>query len=333
MHSVRLAGTDLTTSALGFGCNALLGENTWADGLALLETAFDAGIRYFDVARVYGYGDAEKLVGKFVRNKRADLLIASKFGIEPLLTVSTNGYLRRVVRYLMRLSPALRNAIGRRARTAVRTGRFTPEAAQRSLETSLRTLATDYIDIYLLHDCAVEDASDELLDFLIRAKRDGKIRQFGVGTHPREAIAICTKRLPFAAVLQFENSILCPTLCRIRNPPAAVITHSALAASYSTFMAYLSTHVDVARRWSELIHADCSDPNVLSGLMLAHAVVKNGRGPVLFHSRRRQHIRANTTAIQPNSFSKEQVTEFGRLAVQLGRSMERNNYPKSLQNV
>ena len=80
MRTVTLAGTELTTSVLGFGCNALLGEKTSTNGLALLDAAFDAGIRYFDVARVYGYGEAETLVGKFSKGKRTEILIASKFG-------------------------------------------------------------------------------------------------------------------------------------------------------------------------------------------------------------------------------------------------------------
>lgn len=314
MRTVTLAGTELTTSALGFGCNALLGEKTSADGLILLNAAFDAGIRYFDVARVYGYGEAERLVGEFARGKRSEILIASKFGIEPMMAVGGTSLIRKAVRNLMRLSPAMRSALGRRARTAVKTRRFTVDAARRSLETSLRTIGTDYIDVYLLHDCQLDDTSDELFRFLTQARNEGKIRCFGVGTSPEQASAICNKRPQFATVLQFQNSLLCPNLRAINNAPGAVITHGALAGSYTSLNKHLLDHPEVARAWSDVLGEDCAQPAVLAALMLSHAVRENRRGPVLFRSSRAESIHANANAVDQERFTLKQLQEVARLA-------------------
>lgn len=314
MRTVTLAGTGLVTSALGFGCNGLLGERTPADALTLLDVAFDAGIRYFDVARVYGYGEAERLVGKFAKSKRSEILIASKFGIEPFIAVASSSLIRDGVRNLMRLSPRLRQFLGRQARGAVKTRRFTADLARRSLEISLRTLATDYIDVYLLHDCLLEHASDELLEFLIRARDEGKIRCFGAGTSPEQILAICTQRPQFATVVQFQNSLLCSNACAIKSAPAAVITHGALAGSYNALARHLSNHPEVARTWSDTLREDCSQPGRLAALMLNYALSQNRRGPLLFRSRRVKSIQANARSVVEERFTVEQLDDLARLA-------------------
>ena len=147
-----------------------------------MHTAYDEGLNYFDVARVYGYGEAERLVGEFAKGKRSRIVITTKFGIRPLISIAGAGYARTLVRNLMRFSPSLRNRIGRQARSAVSHGRFGAAEARDSLETSLRVLGTDYIDIFLMHDCSLGDISDDLLVFLSRARAEGKIRYFGVAT-------------------------------------------------------------------------------------------------------------------------------------------------------
>jgi D-threo-aldose 1-dehydrogenase len=318
MRTVTLAGTELTTSVLGFGCNALLGEKTSTNGLALLDAAFDAGIRYFDVARVYGYGEAETLVGKFSKGKRTEILIATKFGIEPMVSVAGASFVRAAVRRLMQFSPALRSSLGRGARTAVKSGRFTPDAAHRSLDTSLRALGTDYIDVYLLHDCIIDDASDELLQFLVQARDEGKIRYFGVGTNPEQVFVICRDRPEYAAIVQFQNSLLSPELHSLNNAPGAVITHGALAGSYTAVNAYLSNNPDAARLWSCRVGADCSTPAALAAMMLSYAVRNNQRGPVLFRSSRKESIYANARVLAEEHFADEQFEALAGLARESG---------------
>jgi len=70
MKTVTLPGSSITTTVLGFGASNLLGPRSRAEGRALLETAFDAGIRHFDVARSYSSGDAEPVIGDFLKTRR-----------------------------------------------------------------------------------------------------------------------------------------------------------------------------------------------------------------------------------------------------------------------
>jgi len=316
MKQITLTGTELTTSILGFGCSALLGEKTKAEGLELLCTAFDSGIRYFDVARMYGYGEAEAVVGELARGRRHEVIIATKFGIEPTAPAAMNGPVRTAIRKLMKISPKVRSVISRRAIAALKTGRFQPGAAARSLETSLRTLGTDYIDIYLLHDCTVADTlSDELLSFLQQARRDGKIRYFGVGTGINDVMRICSQRPEFASIVQFASSVLEPHPEDV-EAPGAVVTHGSLAGSYAALSAFLRNSPDLAGEWSVRLGADCRDSDCLAGLMLSYAVSVNARGPVLFRSSRVSVIRSNARLVDEGRYSPRQVHEFASLAAE-----------------
>jgi D-threo-aldose 1-dehydrogenase len=318
MKSISFGDTSLTASVLGFGCNALLGDRS-GEGLGMLEAAYDAGIRYFDVARAYGYGDAEALVGKFAQGRRDQLTIATKFGIEPLRTMAAAGPVKALVRRVMKMSPALRRFIGKQARTMVKTSAFDVASAGRSLEMSLRMLQTDYIDVYLLHDCSLSDtASPELLAFLEAKVKEGKIRCFGIGTGIDEVLAISRAHPEFASVKQFESSVLRPNVERVEGPPRAVVTHGALAGSYAALRAYLDNHSDIATEWSRQLDADCTNARVLAALMLNYAVALNGRGPVLFASRDPNRIRANVNSVDNPVFSREQLTQFAKLAQQSG---------------
>lgn len=65
---------------LGFGCAHLPGRVTRRDALAVLETAFEAGIRHFDVALMYGDGQAEGIVGALARGRHNAALLSSTSG-------------------------------------------------------------------------------------------------------------------------------------------------------------------------------------------------------------------------------------------------------------
>src|SRR5665213_2548596 len=69
LERIALPVSGRVTTRLGFGGSGLMGGLSERESLALLETAYDAGIRHFDVAPVYGHGMAEHCLGNFVRGK------------------------------------------------------------------------------------------------------------------------------------------------------------------------------------------------------------------------------------------------------------------------
>src|ERR1017187_8275756 len=59
METIDLGRTGRRTTRLGFGCSSLMGAMGRKESVAMLEAAFDAGVRHFDVAPMYGFGQAE----------------------------------------------------------------------------------------------------------------------------------------------------------------------------------------------------------------------------------------------------------------------------------
>lgn len=70
-------------TALGFGCSAMGGRVSTRQSLVALGAAYDAGITLYDTARSYGYGQAETILGNFLRGRRDTVVISTKFGILP----------------------------------------------------------------------------------------------------------------------------------------------------------------------------------------------------------------------------------------------------------
>jgi len=83
MQTIPLADTNRQTTRLGFGCGSIMGATNRRDSLKLLESAYEAGIRHFDVAPMYGYGEAETCLGDFLGHHRGQITITTKYGILP----------------------------------------------------------------------------------------------------------------------------------------------------------------------------------------------------------------------------------------------------------
>lgn len=315
MRQITVPGIGIPIPAIGYGCSAItsIGEKK---ALQVLGAAFDAGVRHFDVARYYGYGESEGVLGRFLKSRRAEVTITTKFGIAPPRRTNALRWAMQAGRQLVRLVPAVRGFLRSRAQSMVTGGAFSVNDARASLETSLRELGVDTIDFYLLHDYVVSgNPPDELVEFLTGAIRAGKIRYFGVGTGIENILRALEFQPELCTVLQFENSVLRRNIERLpRNgPPRLTITHGALSASFVAVSAFLKNHADVARRWSTELAVDCSKDETISALMLNYSVRKNPDGLVLFSSRDASRAASNARAVLDSNFSAEQVESFGQL--------------------
>lgn len=265
------------------------------DSLRLLETAFEAGITHYDVARLYGYGEAESVVGNFLAGRpRDEVTVTTKLGIDPPRHSRRLAIGKALARRAVAVAPPLRRLARKRAEGLVKTGRFGPDEARLSLETSLRELKTDYVDFLLLHECTPEDISEDLLMFLRDAVSEGSIRSFGIATGPAATRAILTARKPAAQVVQLASGIPTHPLDAVPHLRGkAVITHSALGNSLDEIHGHLIQSRERATRWSEAVGTDCSDRRALGQLLLAWASLANSTGIVLFSSRNPATIKAN----------------------------------------
>ena len=169
MEKIRLASSGRETTRLGYGCSSIMGALGRRQSLRLLEAAYDAGIRHFDVAPMYGYGEAESCLGD-LRARHDDITITTKYGIAPPKRGGMLRTARRIVGPVLQRVPALKRRLTRAAGAVAapaEKSRFSADEARASLENSLRALRTNFIDAWLLHEAEASDLSDNsLLDFL-----------------------------------------------------------------------------------------------------------------------------------------------------------------------
>lgn len=290
LETIDLPGAR-TTTRLGFGCSGLMGGLSERQSLRLLGTAFDNGVRHFDVAPSYGHGIAERCLGKFLRGKADRVTVTTKYGILPPAQAGLLDVARMVVRPFAAQLPALRRRVGHAAAQFKSAAQFSAAEARQSLDRSLSHLGVDHIDLFLLHDATAEDLRDsDLLEFLEQSRSAGKIAAYGVGTERRNLKSLLERHPRYCHVLQFECSVLDP---KPIYPGAFTIHHRAVSGALTLLRHKFQLDTATCRRWSNSINADLADDRLLAAILLRAALVSNLNGMVLFSSRISAHIETN----------------------------------------
>jgi D-threo-aldose 1-dehydrogenase len=310
-----MEGIKKDSPRIGFGCSSLTSVGH-KNAIRLLETAFDAGIRHFDVARYYGYGEAEGILGSFIKSCRAQITVTTKFGIEPPRRTNALRLALGVGRRILRLVPSARKLVQRRASALIKGNAFSVADASRNLETSLRELRTDYIDFYLLHDyVAGSHSSGELIAFLVQAVKAGKIRYFGLGTSIENVLRALDCEPDLCGVIQFQDSVITRNRDKLpsQSPHKVVITHGSLADAYRSLLAFFKANNKRAKEWSAGLDLDCSDQRTLAALLLNFSIDANPNGLLLFSARSADRIKDNAKAVLHPHVTPLQVRSFAQL--------------------
>jgi D-threo-aldose 1-dehydrogenase len=298
MQQIELATTGRQTTRLGFGCSNLMGATNRRDSLKLLETAYDAGIRHFDVAPMYGYGHAEACLGEFLERHPGELTVTTKFGIAPPEHSTLLKVARRIVGPIVKQLPSVKRKLAQAANAATRPTeqpRFTASEAKTSLDRSLRALRTSHIDLWLLHEAEAHDLTDDaLLTFLESEVQQGTIGSFGVGSTTNSIPALLAERPAYCRTLQYEWSILAAT---IPETQPFRIHHSALTNNFRALHKSLSNNQSLCSRWSESTNTDLRNAESLANLMLKAALVMNPSSIILVSSKNPHHIHANARIV------------------------------------
>ncbi len=157
---VALGSQGLEVPVEGLGCMgmtaagngmSMYGEADEAESLATLHRALELGINLLDTADLYGPMLNERLVAKVLPGRRADVILATKFGFEVSDDEQFTGKLN---------------------------GR--PDYARKSIERSLRNLGTDYIDLYYLHRLDPNTPIEDSVGMMSRFVEEGKVRFLGL---------------------------------------------------------------------------------------------------------------------------------------------------------
>jgi aryl-alcohol dehydrogenase-like predicted oxidoreductase len=295
LEKIALPGSNRETTRLGFGCSGLMGGISERESLRLLETAFEAGIRHFDVAPSYGHGQAEGCLGKFLRGKRDQVTVTTKYGILPPARTGLLGVARGIVRPVARRLPAVRRGAAQAAAALKSKARFSVQEARKSLDGSLRHFGVERIDLWLLHEVTAKDLDgSDLLLFLEQMQREGRIGAFGCGTDLGNVAALWQRHPEYCRVLQYEWS------CMEQKPDfsgAFRIRHRAISGAIRMIQDSFERDPGLCRRWSDALDVDMSGEETVATLLLGAALVSNPNGIVLFSSRVPGHIQANVCEV------------------------------------
>jgi D-threo-aldose 1-dehydrogenase len=292
--AIRLFGKP--SGPFGFGTGLLHHAGGRSNGVRLLREAHDQGISYFDTARLYAYGEAEGLLGEAFSHIRNDVIIATKVGILPvrrdLVTRATGK-----ASALLRRIPPLKALVPEPKVQHPEFGVFDRKRMLQSLETSLKLLRTDHVDVLLLHECTPDDVrSDEVRAFLDQTVREGKARMYGVAPTAREMGAIAASGAPYGDVAQFDAAIRGGFPIQGSAKPALVVTHSCLGQHFRNMVNRLETDAALRESWARAVGIEARDRAGVAQAFLANALVQNPDGVVLFSTTRPDRLAANLAA-------------------------------------
>jgi len=164
---------NFTQLGLGTSTIASLGRSlTFNQAKNIFDAAIEYNIRTVDTSNTYGSGDAERLIGKIVKDKRQDFFIISKVG-HPYLSMPAF------------LTPF--NQIGKKILQKFKKEKcFKKDYIITNIEKSLKRLNVNYLDAYLLHDMQIEDFikyKDECFEALYLIKKKGLSKFIGISSN------------------------------------------------------------------------------------------------------------------------------------------------------
>ncbi len=208
----RLGASGIEVPVVGIGCNNFGGRTDEAGSERVIRAALDEGVAFFDTADIYSGGRSEQILGRALRGRRDEAIIATKFG-GPMGSPESSGGSRRWI--------------------------------NEAVEGSLRRLDTDHIDLYQHHFFDPSTPLEETLGALDELVGAGKIRAVGCsnydGPQIEQAHRIATERgLTTYVTAQNEYSLLKRRAVEESVMPAATTLEMGILPFFPLFSGLLT---------------------------------------------------------------------------------------------
>jgi aryl-alcohol dehydrogenase-like predicted oxidoreductase len=212
MKKRKLGTQGLVVSEQGLGCMGMsefYGATDEAESIATLNRAIELGIDFFDTSDMYGPYKNEELLGKAFRGRRAEVIIATKFGIQRDPTSETG-----------------RSINGR------------PEYVHEACEGSLKRLGIECIDLYYQHRVDPKVPVEETVGAMAELAQEGKVRYLGLSEAAPDTIRRAHAVHPISA-LQTEYSLWSrdpedEILATVRDLGIGFVAYSPLSRGFLT---------------------------------------------------------------------------------------------------
>jgi aryl-alcohol dehydrogenase-like predicted oxidoreductase len=203
-------GVEVSPLCLGTMMFGAWGNKDVDDSIRIIHHAMDAGINFIDTADVYSAGDSEEIVGRALRGRRDDVVLATKFFMPMGKEPNRSGGSRKWI--------------------------------MQAVENSLRRLGTDYIDLYQVHRPSAVMDVEETLGALTDLVRQGKVRYIGsssysgsqiveaqVASRERNLARFVTEQPPYSILVRGIEQDVLPTTAR---HGMGTLTYSPLAGGW-----------------------------------------------------------------------------------------------------
>lgn len=251
---------------LGFGLASISSMQNKSSVNKLLNVVYENGIVHFDTAPLYGQGYSEIIIGNFIKNKRENIALSTKFGMGSTQIPNIPSWLALPLNYYKK------KLIGNKCKTLNIEQKkeiqihkvIDKKYIETHFQSSLKRLDTDYVDYYLLHEMSPECLTDNAILFLFDLKKRGLIKEIGLGTSCTAILNIKSESLLGWDILQYEFDEEKNNTIKVLYPNKTHFIHSCLKKYFG----------------NDPLNNQINHYNVL-----ANAAKKNMKGKILFSTR------------------------------------------------
>lgn len=200
----------MTTKNIGVGTSNYGSRISPSSSIKLLKRSFDSGVNYIDTAPIYGFGNAEIIINKFINKykiKRESLIITTKFGLVPnkkiiLFRKYVLPFFRKIIFKIIDKKPNETKSV------VFQSNILKIPEIEKQIKRSLSNLNTEYIDNLVIHNNVLQYLKNiKIVNYLISLKNKGVIKNIGISSSliSNELVELVNKN-DFIDILQIPLS-------------------------------------------------------------------------------------------------------------------------------